>query len=164
MQAQVEPHFLFNTLASVQELAQDKAPEAAALTHELIAFLRPGLASLRDDTTTLEREFDRAAAYLAIMKTRMGERLTYDVNLPSSIGSHAMPPAMLISSVENAKPAQHLKWVRASAGNITRLIHADDILFFQPDLKYERIVSKDGEAFVRTPMRELIDALDLGVF
>ena len=53
MQAQVEPHFLFNTLASVQQLAEGKAPEAAQLTAQVITFLRGGLASLRDDSTTL---------------------------------------------------------------------------------------------------------------
>jgi LytS/YehU family sensor histidine kinase len=102
MQAQVEPHFLFNTLASVQELAEGKAPEAAALTRELITFLRAGLAGLRDDTTTLAREFDMAAAFLAIMKTRMGERLTFELNLPGELADESMPPAMLISLVENA--------------------------------------------------------------
>ena len=102
MQAQVEPHFLFNTLASVQDLAEGKAPEAAALTRELITFLRAGLAGLRDDSTTLAREFDMAAAFLAIMKTRMGERLSFELNLPEALANESMPPAMLISLVENA--------------------------------------------------------------
>lgn len=102
MQAQVEPHFLFNTLASVQDLAEGKAPEAAALTQQLIAFLRAGLAGLRDDTTTLAREFDMAAAFLTIMKTRMGERLSFELHLPDALIDEAVPPAMLISLVENA--------------------------------------------------------------
>jgi sensor histidine kinase YesM len=102
MQAQVEPHFLFNTLASVQDLAEGKAPEAAALTRQLIAFLRAGLAGLRDDTTTLAREFDMAAAFLAIMKTRMGDRLSFELHLPDELADESVPPAMLISLVENA--------------------------------------------------------------
>jgi len=102
MQAQVEPHFLFNTLASVQQLAEGRAPEAANLTKELITFLREGLAGLRNDTTTLKREFDMAAAYLAIMKTRMADRLTVDLKLPPDLEGVEMPPAMLISLVENA--------------------------------------------------------------
>ena len=102
MQAQVEPHFLFNTLASVQDLAEGKALAAAALTQQLIAFLRAGLAGLRDDTTTLAREFDMAAAFLTIMKTRMGERLTFELHLPDALMDEAVPPAMLISLVENA--------------------------------------------------------------
>ncbi len=102
MQAQVEPHFLFNTLASVQQLAEGRAPEAASLTRELITFLRRGLSGLRDDTTTLAREFEMAAAYLAIMKTRMGDRLTFSMALPDDLADKKIPPAMLISLVENA--------------------------------------------------------------
>jgi DNA-binding LytR/AlgR family response regulator len=72
--------------------------------------------------------------------------------------------AMVKSLLEQVKPAQHLKWIRASVGNVTRLIHTDDILFFQSDMKYTRIVTKDSEAFVRTTIRELIDGLDREVF
>ena len=102
MQAQVEPHFLFNTLASVQQLAEQKAPEAAQLTAQLITFLRAGLASLREDTTTLAREFKAIDAYLTIMKTRMQDRLQFELDLPEVLNDIKMPPAMLISLVENA--------------------------------------------------------------
>ena len=102
MQAQVEPHFLFNTLASVQQLAESKAPEAAQLTAQLITFLRAGLASLREDTTTLAREFKAIDAYLMIMKTRMQDRLAFELDLPDALAEISMPPAMLISLVENA--------------------------------------------------------------
>jgi signal transduction histidine kinase len=102
MQAQVEPHFLFNTLASVQQLAEHKAPEAAQLTAQLITFLRAGLASLREDTTTLAREFRAIEAYLLIMKTRMHDRLVFELDMPPALGDIVMPPAMLISLVENA--------------------------------------------------------------
>uniref|UniRef100_UPI003782EB62 sensor histidine kinase n=1 Tax=Casimicrobium huifangae TaxID=2591109 RepID=UPI003782EB62 len=102
MQAQVEPHFLFNTLGTVQDLTEGKAPEAAALTRELITFLRAGLAGLRTETTTLGREFEMAAAFLAIMKTRMGDRLAFSLELPQALAGEPVPPAMLISLVENA--------------------------------------------------------------
>ena len=102
MQAQVEPHFLFNTLASVQQLAENKAPEAAQLTAQLITFLRAGLASLREDTTTLAREFKAIEAYLTIMQTRMHDRLQFELDLPAELRETSMPPAMLISLVENA--------------------------------------------------------------
>ncbi len=102
MQAQVEPHFLFNTLASVQQLAEGRAPEAAQMTAQLITFLRGGLASLREDGSTLGREFKSIEAYLGIMRTRMGERLTYAVHLPAHMSDIPVPPAMLISLVENA--------------------------------------------------------------
>lgn len=102
MQAQVEPHFLFNTLASVQTLAEGKAPEAARLTAQLITFLRAGLAGLREDISTLGREFKSMEAYLSIMQTRMPERLQYSLDLPDDLKDVEVPPAMLISLVENA--------------------------------------------------------------
>ena len=102
MQAQVEPHFLFNTLASVQQLAEGKAPEAAQLTAQLITFLRGGLASLREDTATLGCEFRAMEAYLSIMQTRMVDRLQFNLSLPEDLKDLQVPPAMLISLVENA--------------------------------------------------------------
>ncbi len=102
LQAQVEPHFLFNTLASVRQLAEGKAPEAAELTAQLITFLRGGLASLREDTTTLKREFKVMQAYLAIMQLRMHDRLEFSLDLPDELQHLPVPPAMLISLVENA--------------------------------------------------------------
>jgi glucose-6-phosphate-specific signal transduction histidine kinase len=102
MQAQVEPHFLFNTLASVQHLAEAKSPEAAKLTAQLISFLRGGLSGLREEFTTVEREFAMAASYLEIMKTRMGARLDFSLELPPELANQNVPPAMLISLVENA--------------------------------------------------------------
>ena len=102
MQAQVEPHFLFNTLASVQQLAEGKAPEAAQLTAQVITFLRGGLASLREDSTTLGCEFKVMEAYLSIMQTRMNDRLVFSLELPETLQPLSVPPAMLISLVENA--------------------------------------------------------------
>jgi DNA-binding LytR/AlgR family response regulator len=72
--------------------------------------------------------------------------------------------AIVKSLLEQHRPSHHLKWIRASFGNVTRLIHTDDILFFQADSKYTRIVTKDSEAFVRTPIRELVNGLDGEVF
>ncbi len=102
LQAQVEPHFLFNTLASVRQLADGKAPEAAQLTAQLITFLRGGLASLRDETTTLGCEFKVMQAYLEIMQMRMHDRLEFSIEVPEELQHLSVPPAMLISLVENA--------------------------------------------------------------
>ena len=124
MQAQVEPHFLFNTLASVQQLAEHKAPEAAQLTAQLITFLRAGLASLREDTTTLAREFRSIEAYLLIMKTRMHDRLAFELDLPPALGGIAMPPAMLISLVENA--IKHGVEPHPDGGSISVMARVED--------------------------------------
>ncbi|HVF63810.1 MAG TPA: histidine kinase [Casimicrobiaceae bacterium] len=102
MQAQVEPHFLFNTLASVQFLTETDPPQAHRLLGHLIAYLRAALPQFRAHSSTLGREIDLAAAYLEILKIRMGSRLAFQVSLPPELASHAFPPNMLISLVENA--------------------------------------------------------------
>ena len=66
---------------------------------------------------------------------------------------------------QNAKStASKLKWIRASLGNHTKLINVEEVLFFQSDTKYTRIVLKESEALVRTPLKELIDGLDEEIF
>jgi sensor histidine kinase YesM len=102
MQAQIEPHFLFNTLASVQFLTETDPREANRLLGHLIDYLRAALPSFRVQSSTLEREFDLARAYLAILAMRMRDRLDYRVELPAELGAHPFPPNMLISLVENA--------------------------------------------------------------
>jgi sensor histidine kinase YesM len=102
LQAQVEPHFLFNTLASVQYLTETDPPEATRLLGHLLAYLRAALPQLRRASSTLGQEVDLAQAYLSILKTRMGQRLEFDVHVPESLRDHAFPPGLLISVVENA--------------------------------------------------------------
>src|SRR5262249_55933473 len=72
MQAQVEPHFLFNTLASVQYLTETNPKEASALLGHLIGYLRAALPQLRASSTTLGKETELAEAYLNILKMRIG--------------------------------------------------------------------------------------------
>ena len=102
MQAQIEPHFLFNTLASVQFLTETDPPQANRLLGHLIDYLRAALPQLRAQSSTLGREFELTRAYLSILQMRMGMRLTYSADLPPDLASHPFPPNMLISLVENA--------------------------------------------------------------
>jgi sensor histidine kinase YesM len=102
MQAQVEPHFLFNTLASVQFLTETDPAQANRLLGHLIAYLRAALPQLRAHSSTLGREVELAQAYLAILQMRMGPRLRFHVDLSPEVASHPFPPNMLISLVENA--------------------------------------------------------------
>lgn len=102
MQAQVEPHFLFNTLAAVEHLIETDPPRAAAMQRNLIAYLRSVLPNLRQSDSTLGREADIARNYLEILKFRMEDRLDFAIDIPAGIGSAAMPPLMLQSLVENA--------------------------------------------------------------
>ena len=77
MQAQVEPHFLFNTLASVQFLVETDPPQAARMLGHLLEYLRAALPQLRSDSATLGQEVDLAQAYLSIMQMRMGSRCAW---------------------------------------------------------------------------------------
>ena len=102
LQLQIEPHFLFNTLGSAQQLAQKGAPDAARLIADLIRFLRAATPSMRDDEATLAQEGALASSYLAIMKTRLGARLDYEVVIPAELESVRLPPGLLITLAENA--------------------------------------------------------------
>jgi two-component sensor histidine kinase len=102
LQSQVEPHFLFNTLGSAQQLAEKGAPEAARLISDLIRFLRAATPTLRDQTTTMRQDADMVRAYLRIMHTRLGRRLQWSVTIPEELEDVAVPPGMLITLVENA--------------------------------------------------------------
>ena len=102
LQLQVEPHFLFNTLGSAQQLAEKNAPEAARLIADLIRFLRSSTQSLRENATTLRQDAAMVSAYLAIMQTRLRERLAYTIDVPDAVGGEPIPPGMLITLVENA--------------------------------------------------------------
>ncbi|MBD8628035.1 histidine kinase [Oxalobacteraceae sp. CFBP 8755] len=104
MQAQVEPHFLFNTLASVEHLIRVDPPRASAMQRSLIQYLRAVLPQMRDNAvvTGLGREVDMVNAYLDLLKMRMEERLTVNLRVPDGLRSAAFPPMMLQSMVENA--------------------------------------------------------------
>jgi len=117
LQLQVEPHFLFNTLGSAQQLAEKGAPDAARLIADLIVFLRASAPSMRGESSTLAQEAGLCGAYLAIMRTRLGRRLAYDIDLPPALASRAMPPGMLITLVENA--IKHGIEPRAAGGRVS---------------------------------------------
>ena len=102
MQAQIEPHFLFNTLANVQHLVEANPPLAARTLESLITYLRAALPEMREGGTTLGRESDMARAYLEIQQLRMGSRLQISVEIPLELRSAPFPPMMLMTLVENA--------------------------------------------------------------
>ncbi len=102
MQAQVEPHFLFNTLASVQYLTETDPPAAHRLLGHLIAYLRAALPQLRASSTTLGKEVELCEAYLNILRTRIGPRLAFAIDVPAELRAQPFAPNLLISLVENA--------------------------------------------------------------
>jgi signal transduction histidine kinase len=102
LQAQLEPHMLFNTLANLRVLITLDPPQAQAMLDRLIAFLRATLTASRQDAHPLSDEFERLADYLALMQVRMGPRLQTTLNLPEALRDWPVPPLLLQPLVENA--------------------------------------------------------------
>lgn len=162
MQAQVEPHFLFNTLASVEHLIQTDAARASAMQRSLIQYLRAVLPQMRDNVvvTNLGREVDMVTAYLNLLKMRMEERLTVDLRIPGQLRGAAFPPMMLQSMVENAikhglecKPeGGTLKIVAEVVGSKLRVIVSDDGVGFG-------VVPSDGTGLGLPTIRERLKLL-----
>jgi cell division protein FtsB len=103
LKAQIEPHFLFNTLGALQHRAEGKAPEAAALAADLIAFLRGSMGALREEKTTLACDGELVAAYLGVMQARLGSRLRYRVAIPAELGQHTIPTMMLLTLADTGR-------------------------------------------------------------
>ena len=102
LQAQVEPHFLFNTLANVRYLVQTGSPDALAMLDHLIHYLRTALPEIRSEGSTVGREAELARAYLGIMRIRMGGTLEFAIDVPEDLAARPFPALMLITVVENA--------------------------------------------------------------
>jgi signal transduction histidine kinase len=102
MQAQVEPHFLFNTLASVDYLIETDPPTASKMQKNLIQYLRAALPQMREGSTTLGKEIQLCRSYLEILKFRMEDRLHYIITIPQGLQSAQFPPMMLQSLIENS--------------------------------------------------------------
>ena len=101
LQAQVEPHFLYNTLASVQALTEVDPQQANAMTGHLIQYLRNALPKMREGVSTVGQEVELVRAYLNILQMRMGKRLAFEITVPASLTGVPFPPLMLPSLVEN---------------------------------------------------------------
>jgi signal transduction histidine kinase len=102
LHAQVEPHFLYNTLASAQYLTRSDPARADEMLGNLITYLRHSLPRTEDSLSTLGEELERARAYLEILKIRMGNRLQLQIEVPEALKSIAFPTMMLQTLVENA--------------------------------------------------------------
>ena len=102
MQAQVEPHFLFNTLAHVRRLFRTDAGAARAMLEHLVRYLSAMLPRMRSAESTLAHELALATAYLEVQKIRMGPRLAVRIDVPEALQALPFPPMMLVTLVENA--------------------------------------------------------------
>lgn len=131
LQAQVEPHFLFNTLASVRALVREAPEQAEATLDALVDYLRASIPRLREDApgiqTTVGDQLDLCARYLEVMRLRTGGRLQYAVEADAAVRALPMPPMLLITLAENA--VKHGIEPKPGPGRITlRAVCADQTL------------------------------------
>ncbi|MGB4857940.1 MAG: histidine kinase [Dokdonella sp.] len=102
LQAQVEPHFLFNTLANVRELVDAGSAQASSVLDSLIDYLRAAVPRLHDPSTSLEQELQLVRAYLEVMRMRMPDRLEFALHVDAEAASLQCPPMSVLTLVENA--------------------------------------------------------------
>ncbi len=121
LQAQVEPHFLFNTLAAVDYLIETEPPRASKMQKALITYLRGALPQMREESSTVGREMRLIRSYLELIKMRIEDRLEVEIAVPQALELAEFPPMMLQSLVENAikhgiEPKPEGGKVRVAAG------------------------------------------------
>jgi len=102
LQAQIEPHFLFNSLSNIRRLCQNDAASGRAMLAQLTRYLRAALPKIRENDATLADEIELVSAYLGVQKIRMGERLQIAIEVPPPLLAAAVPPMMLVTLVENS--------------------------------------------------------------
>jgi LytS/YehU family sensor histidine kinase len=130
LQAQIEPHFLFNTLSNVLQLVDANPPGAKRMLLNLTSYLRASLQRTRSGATTLGEELDLVNAYCEIQAVRMGPRLTFRVECPAALRGVALPPLLLQPLVENA--VRHGLEPQPAGGDVcVRIAQAGDILHLE---------------------------------
>jgi len=102
LQAQIEPHFLFNTLSNILSLIDTDTEKGKSMLEDLIHYLRTSLSKTRENESTIGREMEMIEAYLNIFRVRMGERLRYRIDIPDTMKDLPFPPMLLQPVVENA--------------------------------------------------------------
>jgi signal transduction histidine kinase len=138
LHAQVEPHFLYNTLASAQLLTRSDPARADDMLGHLITYLRTSLPRTDNESSTLGEELARARAYLEILRIRMGPRLGLQIDVPDDLLGLRFPPMMLQTLVENA--IKHGLESRPGGGTIWLLARRRD-----DDGAVEVTVADDGQ-------------------
>ena len=141
LQAQIEPHFLFNTLANVRRLYRKHPAAGAEAIDNLMIYLRAALPQVRRAESTLGEEFELARAYLQLFQVRMGARLRFTLDLPPALRRLPFPPMVLLTLAENAikhglAPADlggTVSLYARRSGNRLEVSVADDGVGFGPD-------------------------------
>ena len=130
LQAQIEPHFLFNTLSNVLSLLDTNPNKGKSMLVDFIQYLRASLSKIREEKATLGQEMEMIRAYLSIFKVRMGDRLHYKIDLPNNLKAISFPPMLIQPLVENA--IKHGLEPKVDGGEILiRAIKKDGILHLE---------------------------------
>jgi sensor histidine kinase YesM len=102
LEAQIEPHFLFNTIANLRRTWSVDPALGLRMHDNLLRYLRAALPQMRSALGTLGEEADLVRAYLELFSLRMGARLAFAIEVPEALAAHPFPRMMLITLVENA--------------------------------------------------------------
>jgi signal transduction histidine kinase len=100
--AQIQPHFLFNSLASLQQWVNTKDDRAAPLLESLTAYLRATLPMFQKSSISMGEEAQAVRSYLEVMRARLGERLAFEIAVPEALAAVQLPPGILLTLTENA--------------------------------------------------------------
>jgi signal transduction histidine kinase len=157
LQTQIEPHFLFNTLANVQQMYRENIDEGEAMLNHLTAYFRGAVEGFRCDRSTIAKEMELSKRYLAIMKARMGDRLNFKFNAMDDVRNHPLPPAMLISLVENA--IKHGIAPNMGGTVAVQAVQVDDVVRLEVSDDGAGFSSVGGTGTGLTNLRDRLDAL-----
>jgi signal transduction histidine kinase len=160
LQAQVEPHFLFNSLSNILSLLDSDFGKGKEMLADLIRYLRASLSRTRGKTSTLEQEMELIRAYMNIYRVRMGDRLRYRIEIPDHLKARPFPPMLIQPLVENA--IRHGLEPKIEGGEISilaeekddflRLVVSDDGMGLD-----EKIAAGIGLSNIRERMQTLFD-------
>ena len=142
LQAQIEPHFLFNTLATLDSLIASDPPRARVLLGSLNRLLRATLEASRAERETLSDQFALLDSLLGLQEIRLGSRLSYALHLPDDCANVQVPPMLLQPLVENA--LKHGIQPAIAGGRI-------DVRAMRGEQSVELSVSDTGLGFGATP-------------
>jgi sensor histidine kinase YesM len=158
LQAQIEPHFLFNTLSNVLSLIDTDPVRGKSMLSDLIHYLRTSLSRTLPVITTLDQEMNIIEAYLNIQKVRMGERLRFTIELPDALREHPLPPMLLQPLVDNA--VKHGLEPAIEGGEITiKVMEEDDLIRVEVQDTGNGFSSYDTAGVGITNVRERIKLL-----
>jgi len=149
-QAHVDPQLLFDVLDRAEALYESDRMAATVLIDDLIAYLRAAMPRMRDTSSTLAQEIDLARAYLAIVKVRVGDRLSYTIDVPVGIAEARLPPMTLLPLIEHA--VVHGLELAQETGTLRVITEA-------LDGRLRLTVVDSGAGFVRQPAADGITSI-----